>query len=111
MESTVEIEAHLRKWGGRMGLIFDANHAKALFAELALRLDSLESVPTEIRNVVEEALAGRGFEFTYVRSSTAGTAGDGLIHVQIAGKLNEALTTLRAMQGDIGLGHVHAPSR
>lgn len=89
-------------------LAFDVAHARRILTELALRLeafDSFESIPSEIRDVIDEALAGRGFEFSYVRGGAAGGAGDRLLKVQIVGALDEALSALRAMQGDLRVAH------
>lgn len=90
--------------------VFDAHHAKQILDELALRLkafNSLESVPPHIRDVIDEALAGRGFEFAYTDtgSTLAAATGERLIKVQLAGKLHSALATLRTMQRDDVIGH------
>lgn len=96
----------------KVKLLFDAAHAEKLFSELSLRLeafDSFESIPSYIREMVSEFLAGRGFEFTYHGLGTTLPAGERFIKVEVGGKLNDALSALRAMQGKLGINHVGSP--
>jgi hypothetical protein len=93
---------------GQAKVVFDEGHARKLFAELAIRLkafDSFESVPEHVRSVLKECLAGRGFEFAYTSAGAALSAGEGLVKIRIAGNLEGALATLRAMQGDDIVSH------
>lgn len=67
-------------------------------AELRLRLeafDSLESVPSHVRKVLDECLAGRGLEFAYVDAGSAVAAGERLLKIRLAGSLETALAALR----------------
>jgi hypothetical protein len=95
-----------------MHFVFDDSHAHELMAELAARLeafDSFESVPCEIRHVIEEAVAGRGFEFAYLDDGPAFAAGERLVRVKICGDVQNALMALRAMQCDGFVSHDEPP--
>jgi hypothetical protein len=90
-------------------ILFDADDFQRRLDELFLRLkawDSFEAIPEPVRNILDDCLSGRGFEFAYVRGRATSSTGDGLLKIQVVGKLDEALATLRAMQGDVCVAHV-----
>lgn len=88
-------------------LVFDSAHAEAMLDELSLRLkafNSFELVPDEVRSMIEESLSGSGLEFAHLDDGTTTGAGERFLKVRIVGRLERALSTLRAMQGDV-VGH------
>ncbi|HXC40659.1 MAG TPA: hypothetical protein VN667_17110 [Burkholderiales bacterium] len=91
-----------------LSLNADLSAFNAALRELALRLKALdpaEGLARQIRDDIEEALSIGVDELLNFGPVTAGGAGELLVQVQVGPKLQRALTTLRAVQGDNFVGH------
>lgn len=77
-------------------------------AELLRRLEALdpaESVPGEVRLVLEQGLTADSFHIEPLDLGAAASAGKGAVRLRLGGDGLKALVALRAIQGEFGIGH------
>lgn len=73
---------------------------------LAWWLEILESIRSELADIVEQTLAGLDFEVTPIAAVTTLSTDEKAIKIQIGSRLRHAFATLRAKQGNVTVfGH------